>query len=101
MRSVCLHSTLLAAMREWCSVPCSRSRWLPISGVAPFAGAFVHLVPRRVLLVALDVVRAMVALALPFVTEAWHLYVLIFVLQSRIRRIHTDISGNNPGRAAG
>ena len=51
-------------------------------GVAPFAGAFVHLVPRRALLVVLDVVRAMVALALPFVTEAWHLYVLIFVLQS-------------------
>ena len=51
-------------------------------GVAPFAGAFVHLVPRRVLLVALDVVRALIALALPFVTEAWHLYVLIFVLHS-------------------
>ncbi len=49
--------------------------------VAPVAGAFVHLVPRRTLLVALDLVRACVALALPFVTEVWQVYVLIAVLQ--------------------
>ena len=49
--------------------------------VAPVAGAFVHLVPRRTLLVALDLVRAFVALALPFVTEVWQVYVLIGVLQ--------------------
>lgn len=51
-------------------------------GIAPVAGAFVHLVPRRQLLVALDVLRAMVALALPFVTEVWQIYVLIFALQA-------------------
>ncbi len=51
-------------------------------GVAPVAGAFVHLVPRRTLLVALDVARAAVALLLPFVTEVWQVYVLIGVLQS-------------------
>jgi MFS family permease len=51
-------------------------------GVAPVAGAFAHLLPRRTLLVALDVVRAAVALLLPFVTEVWQVYVLIFVLQS-------------------
>lgn len=51
-------------------------------GIAPVAGAFVHLVPRRTLLVALDVLRAAVALLLPFVTELWQIYVLIFVLQS-------------------
>ncbi len=51
-------------------------------GIAPIAGAFVHLVPRRSLLVALDVLRAAVALCLPFVTEVWQVYVLIFVLQS-------------------
>lgn len=50
--------------------------------VAPVAGAFVHLVPRRTLLVALDVARAAVALLLPFVTEVWQVYVLIAVLQS-------------------
>lgn len=51
-------------------------------GIAPVAGAFVHLVPRRRLLVALDVLRAAVALGLPFVTEIWQVYVLIFLLQS-------------------
>src|SRR5215213_10728810 len=40
-------------------------------GVAPVAGAFVHLMPRRTLLVALDLVRAVVALLLPFVSEVW------------------------------
>lgn len=51
-------------------------------GVAPIAGAFADRVPRRVLLVALDIVRAAAALALPFVTQVWQLYFLIFVLQS-------------------
>ena len=49
--------------------------------VAPVAGAFVHLVPRRTLLVALDLMRACVAVVLPFVTEVWQVYVLIGVLQ--------------------
>jgi hypothetical protein len=34
------------------------------------------------MLVSLDLVRAAVALLLPFVTEIWQVYVLIFVLQS-------------------
>jgi MFS family permease len=51
-------------------------------GVAPVAGAFVHLVPRRTLLVTLDLLRAGVALALPFVTEVWQVFVLIALLQS-------------------
>ncbi|MBU5234338.1 MFS transporter, partial [Vibrio cholerae] len=38
--------------------------------------------PRRAMLVSLDLVRALVALALPVVTEVWQIYVLIFVLQS-------------------
>ena len=51
-------------------------------GVAPIAGAFANKVPRRALLVAMDVIRAGVALCLPFVTQVWQVYVLIFVLQS-------------------
>ncbi len=51
-------------------------------GIAPIAGAFAERLPRRALLVTLDVVRAAVALALPFVTEVWQIYVLIFFLQS-------------------
>ncbi len=51
-------------------------------GIAPVAGAFADRVNRRRLLVALDLVRAAVALALPFVTEVSQVYVLIFLLQS-------------------
>lgn len=51
-------------------------------GIAPVAGAFVHLVPRRSLLVSLDLLRAAVAVCLPFVTEIWQVYALIFLLQS-------------------
>ncbi|OWY02871.1 MFS transporter [Thioclava sp. F1Mire-8] len=51
-------------------------------GIAPVAGAFADRVNRRALLVTLDLVRAFAALALPFVTEVWQVYVLIFLLQS-------------------
>lgn len=50
--------------------------------VAPVASAFAERLPRRAMLVALDLVRAAVALLLPFVNEVWQVYVLIFVLQS-------------------
>lgn len=50
--------------------------------VAPLAAAFAERINRRRMLVALDLVRASVALCLPFVTEVWQVYVLIFVLQS-------------------
>ncbi len=51
-------------------------------GIAPIAGAFADRVNRRWFLVALDVVRALVALALPFVSEVWQVFVLIFILQA-------------------
>ncbi len=51
-------------------------------GVAPIAAAFAERLDRRVMLVSLDIVRAAVALLLPFVTQIWEIYVLIFVLQS-------------------
>lgn len=50
--------------------------------IAPIAAALAENIPRRVMLVSLDLVRAAVALALPFVTEVWEVYVLIAVLQS-------------------
>lgn len=50
--------------------------------VAPIASAFAERVPRRAMLVVLDLVRAAVAVLLPFVTEIWQVYLLIFVLQS-------------------
>ena len=51
-------------------------------GISPIAAAFAERLPRRGMLVALDLVRAGVALALPFVDQIWQVYVLIFVLQS-------------------
>lgn len=51
-------------------------------GVAPVAQALADRLPRRSLLVALDLVRAAVALCLPFITEIWQIYLLIFLLQA-------------------
>ena len=51
-------------------------------GVAPVASALAKRLLRRAVLVSLDMVRAAVALMLPFVTQIWEIYVLIFVLQS-------------------
>lgn len=51
-------------------------------GVAPIAGAFADRFPRRLMLAGLDIIRAAVVLLLPFVSEVWHVYALIFVLQS-------------------
>src|SRR5215217_220184 len=50
--------------------------------VAPVASAFVDRFPRKAVLVAMDLVRAAVALCLPFVDQVWQVYVLIFLLQS-------------------
>ncbi len=50
--------------------------------VAPVVGAFADRLPRRAFLVAMDLVRAAVALCLPFVDQIWQIYVLIFALQS-------------------
>ena len=51
-------------------------------GVAPVVGAFADRLPRRAFLVAMDLLRAAVALCLPFVTEVWQVYALILLLQS-------------------
>lgn len=50
--------------------------------VAPVISALVTHMPRKRLLITTDIVRAGVALCLPFVTEAWQIYALIFLLQS-------------------
>ena len=49
-------------------------------GVAPFASALAAHLPRKTLLVSLDIVRAGVAASLPFVGEAWQVYALMTVL---------------------
>ena len=51
-------------------------------GVAPVVGGFANFLPRRAFLASMDITRAAVALALPFVDQVWQVYLLIFVLQS-------------------
>ena len=50
--------------------------------LAPVATALAARLPRRAFLVALDLIRAFVMLFLPFVTEVWQIYILIFLLQA-------------------
>jgi MFS family permease len=50
--------------------------------LAPLAAALAQRLPRRAFLVALDLIRAAVVLALPFVDQVWQVYVLIFLLQA-------------------
>lgn len=51
-------------------------------GVSPIVGGFADRLPRRAFLVAMDTVRAAIALLLPFVDAVWQIYLLIFLLQS-------------------
>lgn len=50
--------------------------------LAPVSGAMVPPALRKPVLIALDLIRAVAALTLPFVTEIWQVYVLIALLQS-------------------
>ena len=50
--------------------------------LAPIAAAIAERLPRRAFLVALDLIRALVIGALPFVDQIWQVYVLIFLLQA-------------------
>lgn len=51
-------------------------------GIAPIAGAYADRLPRKSLLVAMDLVRGTIALMLPFVDAVWQIYLLIFALQA-------------------
>lgn len=57
-------------------------KMLAYVGIAPVAAAFAERLPRRAMLVSLDLIRCLVAVCLPFVKEIWEIYVLIFILQS-------------------
>jgi MFS family permease len=51
-------------------------------GLSPLTGALAERWPRRAVLVAADLLRAGVALCLPFIDAVWQIYVLIFLLQA-------------------
>ncbi|QZY50881.1 MFS transporter [Leucobacter tenebrionis] len=50
--------------------------------VSPVTTALTARLPRKPVLIGADLIRAGVAVSLPFVTEAWQIYILIFLLQS-------------------
>lgn len=50
--------------------------------IAPIVNAISYRIPQRALLLVANVIRATIALALPFVEHTWQIYVLIFVLQA-------------------
>ena len=51
-------------------------------GIAPLVGGFAHRLPRKGLLIALDLMRAAFVACLPLVTEIWQIYLLIFLLNA-------------------
>lgn len=51
-------------------------------GIAPLASALAESAPRKSVLIGADLLRASVALALPFVDAVWQVYSLIFLLQA-------------------
>ncbi|MDU8925948.1 MFS transporter [Alisedimentitalea sp. MJ-SS2] len=51
-------------------------------GLAPLAAAASARLPRKPFLITLDLARAALVLALPFVTEIWQIYLLVFGFQA-------------------
>jgi MFS family permease len=57
-------------------------KMLSYVGLAPVITALVARLPKKPVLIGADLVRAAMALCLPFISETWQIYVVIFVLQS-------------------
>jgi MFS family permease len=57
-------------------------KMLAYVGLAPVINALVARLPKKPVLIGADLVRAAMALCLPFITEAWQIYIVIFLLQS-------------------
>ena len=51
-------------------------------GLSPIAQALVEKLPRKAVLIGADLIRAFVALFLPFIDSIWQIYLLIFILQA-------------------
>lgn len=57
-------------------------KMLAYIGLAPIFGAIAHKLPKRQTLVALDLIRALLFVCLPFVTDVWEVYVLMFLINA-------------------
>ncbi|KHJ55655.1 major facilitator transporter [Aureimonas altamirensis] len=65
-------------------------------GISQFAGVLTAWLPRRTFLVTLDIVRAGFVLLLPFVTEIWQVYALVFAFQSMSALFTPTFQGTIP-----
>ncbi|MBL4805040.1 MAG: MFS transporter, partial [Alphaproteobacteria bacterium] len=50
--------------------------------IAPIVGGLAAALPRKRVLVTLDLIRAGFVMCLPFVSEVWQIYLIIFLMQS-------------------
>lgn len=57
-------------------------KMLAYVGLAPLINALVARWPKKRVLIGADLIRAAMALCLPFITDTWQIYVVIFLLQS-------------------
>lgn len=57
-------------------------KMLAYVGLAPVINAMAARWPKKPVLIGADLIRAAMALCLPFITESWQIYVVIFLLQS-------------------
>lgn len=57
-------------------------KMLAYVGLAPVINALVARWPKKRLLIGADLIRAGMALCLPFITDVWQIYVVIFLLQA-------------------
>ncbi|AOY74146.1 MFS transporter (plasmid) [Arthrobacter sp. TES] len=57
-------------------------KMLAYVGLAPVINALVARLPKKPVLIGADLIRAGMALSLPFITDTWQIYVVIFLLQS-------------------
>lgn len=51
-------------------------------GLAPIFGAIAHKLPRKIFMFGLDITRAGLLLCLPFVTQTWQVYILMFLINA-------------------
>lgn len=57
-------------------------KMLAYVGLAPLINALVAKLPTKAVLIGADIIRAAMALCLPFITEVWQIYVVILLLQA-------------------
>lgn len=69
---------------------------VPVILLAPVAGVVIDRLPRKTVLVAADVVRAVLVLALLLTTQLWHIYVIVALLTSAATFFNPAVNASLP-----